>query len=136
MDIIIEQDIYVNRAIVVCNQGFMMLCIHLCPFCGMCLCFAQQPFDMLISLQNLMRRKCCLNKDDSINKLILGLIAPRLGIEKSRLARHGANLLVYKGNCFAQVILLVSQIGTKSQIYLMQTFNCQLSITINHPPPA
>ena len=75
-----------------------------------------------------MRAEGGLNEDDGISKLIFGLVAPGFGIEKSRLAHHGANLLIYHRNGFAQVFLLVSQIGTKSQIHLMQILNYQLSI--------
>ena len=77
---------------------------------GMLSAFAKLTLNMLSCTEKTMRSKRSADTDNSIDKLIVGLISPRLGIIESRLAFHGANLLTNQCNCTTNILFFPTQV--------------------------
>lgn len=80
-DIIVEQDIDVDGAIVISGE-WRAESGELATLCGMDLCLPEGALDHLGSFQELTGGEGSLYEDDTIEKAVLGLEAPGFGLDK------------------------------------------------------
>ena len=77
---------------------------------GMLLSLAQLSLDVLGGAEQSAGRERGVDADHGIDKRVLALEAPRLGIVQSRLAHHGANLLCNELHSPTDVLFPVTQV--------------------------